>query len=132
MSATPKVKSFVIADQVFQQQSGKWCIIGVFDRIFSARFPARHPSLGLYLKLADAEGKYNVRMELQDATGRVVGRMAGLELTVQSRVAEPEVGLQTYNLILPKEGTYFIKLFFNDEPAQDIKLIASQPGQEDK
>jgi hypothetical protein len=126
--AVPEVKSFVIADQVFRQESGKWCIIGVFDRILSSQFPARHPSMGLWLKLADASGKYSVRLEFQDSTGRVLSRVAGLQLDVQDRMAEPEVGIQTQNLMLPSPGAYFVKLFFNDHLAKtDIQITAAYP-----
>lgn len=123
MAAVPEVKSFVIADQVFRQESGKWCIIGVFDRMLVPQFPARHPSLGLWLKLADAQGTYTLRLEFQDAHGRVLSRVGGLELEVRDRLAEPEIGIQTHNLPLSSPGTYFIKLFFNDQPAKaDIRM----------
>lgn len=124
MPHAPKVKSFVIADQVFQQSdSHKWCLIGVFDRIYSSRFPTRHPSLGIWLKLADAEGDYDIRLEIQDSSGRVLSSLSGLKLTVNDRLAEPEIGIQTHHLPLPAAGMYFIKLYFNERPAEsDIRI----------
>ena len=126
MKQTPTVKSFLIADQVFRQDNGKWCVIGVFEAIHSLRFPAMHPSLGLYLKLADASGTFDLGVEFHDGGGRCVARMGGVRLQVPDRLMEVGVGFQTHNLLIPAAGVYHFKLFFDGQPAegQDIRLDA--------
>lgn len=120
---TPKVNSFLIADHVFQQASGKWCLIGVFNQISLRRHPAYHPSLGLYLKLSDAEGEYDVRVELRSDSEECIATLGGIRMVVTDRLAEPQIGLQGNNLLIPKPGTYFLKVFFNDEPSEvEIRL----------
>lgn len=55
MPVKPEVISFIIADMVIQEKAtNKWSAVGIFDRVFSKNFPFVHPSLGLYIKLADA------------------------------------------------------------------------------
>ncbi len=126
-SRPPSLRSFLIADQVFQQASGKWCIIGVFDRIWATSFPARHPSLGLFIVLGDAVGAYDVKIEFRDSGDRVLNTIEGIKMEVQSPLATVNFGLQTSDLPLPSPGRYFFKLFFNGELAPtDIPLEASR------
>ncbi len=121
----PVVKAFMTADLVFRQASGKWCIIGVFDAINCRKFPARHQSLGLWMRLADLKGTYRLRVEYQDSLGRQLGVLPEMEITVSDPLEEPEIGIQTSGLILPEPGTYFLKPFFNDVPAEtDIRIRA--------
>ncbi len=127
MPETPHVKSFLIADSVFQQTSGKWCIIGVFGRIEAEAFPCVHPSLGLYVKLADARGTFEVTVEFQDSTGQVLARLTGLRVESKDPLAEPEFGVQVQQLPIPTAGAYFFKLYFDDRLCpDDIRLTARQ------
>jgi hypothetical protein len=121
------VKSFLIADLVFRQDNGKYCIIGIFDHISSRRFPVTHPSLGLFLTVADALGEYKVRVEFQDENGVCLERLQNLTMTSTDRHAEGAIGLQGKNLLIPRPGTYFLKVFFNEEEiAADIRLLAQE------
>ena len=120
----PSVKSFLIADSVFQQQSGKWCIIGAFNRIFALRFPVQHPSLGLFLRMADMTGEYDVQALFKDDQGRTLAQSPVFRLKPPNdRLAEVDFGVEVHNLLIPSEGTYFIQVLFNNEPAgNDIRL----------
>jgi hypothetical protein len=125
MQAAPVIKSFLIADSVFQTGDGKWCVIGVFEKIYSPRFPCMHYTLGVFMKLADAEGNYSVVVELHDSSDRCLARMSPLKLHVTDRTAELDFGIQTFGLFLPSPGVYFLKVFFNGEPAHpDIRFEA--------
>jgi len=111
---TPIVKAVLLADQVFRQEgNGKWCIIGEFDKILAPRFPARHPSLAVFLKITSAEGEYGVHIEIHDSSDRCVTRIGGLALDAKDRLATFGVGLQASNLVLPKAGAYRVRVFFD-------------------
>ncbi|MCK6479494.1 MAG: hypothetical protein HUU06_06640 [Planctomycetaceae bacterium] len=123
----PSVKSLVLADQVFRQaETGKLCIIGVFDKIFCSRFPTLHPSLGLFIRVEDAEGEYGVRIEFRDSADRVLGSFEGMTLQVNDRLACVSFGFQTEGLPLPGPGRYFFKLFFNDQATVDVPVDVQQ------
>lgn len=130
MQPKPVLKAYLIADQVFRQDSGKWCIIGVFDQLRTTSFPAIHPNLGIWMKLSDAQGEYRFRVELQDSSGRCLARLPEMGFKVEDRLKEPEIGFTTHGLLLPGPGTFFFKLFFNDEPAgSDIRFEAILIGE---
>jgi hypothetical protein len=85
--------------------------------------------MALYLKLSDACGEYKVRVEFQDDQGACLSKLQGITMTVGDRQADFGIGFQGYNLLLPKAGTYFLKVFFNDEQADiDIKFDAREKG----
>ena len=126
MPSLPTVKSFLIADSVFQQVGGKWCIVGVFDRIWGAKFPATHPSLGIYLELEDVpEGKHEIFMTFSDSENRQLAVSPKIHLTARNRLAKAGVGVQTHNLTIPAAGTYFIEIVFDGQSLpHDIRLEA--------
>ena len=89
-----------------------------------------HPSLGLYLKLTDAEGDYDIRVEFRDGNERCLANLEGVSIRVKDRLAEADLGLQGHNLLIPGPGTYFLKVFFNGEEATDapdIRLEINKP-----
>lgn len=123
----PLVKSFLLADSVFRQEAGKWCLIGIFNRIQAASFPTVHHSLGLYVELTDAEGEYDVVVEFWDAANQCLARFEGIHVEVADRLAGVQFGFQTYGLPLPSPGRYYFKLFFNGlEVRSDIPVIVEQ------
>ena len=125
MPTLPRIKSFLVADQVFRQDNGKWCVIGIFENILAPRYPTIHPSMGLYVKLADAHGSYDVRLEFKDSSGKCLAFFEGMQLEASDRLAEPGFGFQVHQLPIPKAGTYFINIFFNNQQAEtDIMVQA--------
>ncbi|MBT4731250.1 hypothetical protein HOB87_04715 [Candidatus Woesearchaeota archaeon] len=119
----PKIKSFLIADTVIQEQiTNKWSAIGIFDRIYASKFPIKHHSLSLYICLTDAEGDYNIRVEFCDAEGRKLALFEGITLNVPSRLQSVDFGIKTRDLPIPKAGKYFFDLYFNDQSAGSYQL----------
>jgi len=121
------VKSFLIADAVIQDRlTGKWSIIGVFDRVMAPSFPVVHPTVALYFRLSDAQGRYRLRVEFRDASDRRVGLFEGIEMDVKDPAQAIEVGLPTHMLPLEKPGKYQFQLFINDEFAASAELTVIQ------
>jgi len=122
MARVPGVSSFLIADQVFQQASGKWCVIGIFDRINVAAFPAIHHSLGLFVNLSDAQGTYDVKIQFCDSKDQTLAEFKDMRLEVKSVQSPATFGLQTMALPLPAPGRYFFKLYLNHDLLKDIPI----------
>ena len=122
---TPVIKAFLIADQVFQQVGGKWCITGVFTKIHTAGFPSRHPSLGVFVVVDDAEGDYDVRLEMRDHAQKLITKLEGFKVQIPSRKDQGEFGIQTHMLLIPKPGRYFLQLYFNDDQVSEAYFDAA-------
>jgi hypothetical protein len=116
MPPTPNVKAFLIADAVIQDRAtGKWSVVGIFDRIFAPQFPCVHPSLAMYVKLSDAVGRYRVRVEFRDGDDKVVSGFEGIDLEVKDQLQSVDFGIPTHGLPLEKPGRYQFQLYFNGE-----------------
>jgi hypothetical protein len=100
----------------------------VFDRLFSDRFPVVHPSLGIFLVLSDAQGKYDIRVEFRNAADQILSAMEGIRLEVPHRLVRVVFGVQTRLLPVPAPGNYFFKLFFNGVFTMDIPLRVDLVG----
>lgn len=121
MARPPVVKSFLIADTVIQDRlSGKWSIIGVFDRVMSGAFPVFHP-IALYLKLGDTEGRYKIKVELRDANDRQVALIEGNQIDVKAPIQTVELGLRMPPIPLERPGKYQFQLHVNGD------FVASAP-----
>lgn len=127
MTPKPEIITFLIADQVIQEKgTHKWSAIGIFDHIVTDKFPLVHASLGLYVKLTEAEGDYKIRIELTDAATNKLGVFEGINLKMESRLASFDFGIQTRHLHLPQPGKYHFDLYFNDQLCKSLPLIVSQ------
>lgn len=125
MSRIPEVKAFLIADQVIQEKAtNKWSVIGIFDRVAAPTFPTSRPTLGIYVKLADAHGTHRIALELRDGQDRVLNRIDGIEIAARETVTTIDFGLQTFNLPLPAPGRYHFVLHIDGEVAQMVPVEA--------
>ncbi len=125
----PKINSFLIADMVIQDKAtNKWSAIGIFDRIVSSNFPCIHPNLALYIRLSDAEGKYDIRVEFRDTEDRKLAVFEGMTLSISSRLHHPDLGIKTLHLPIPKPGRYYFDLYFNGELTESLPLEVEKIG----
>ncbi len=129
MAAIPYVRALLVADSVFQQaDTGKWCVIGAFDRIWANRYPIIHHSLGLFVVLGDAEGDLEVKFEFRNGQDQVLGIIGGVHLQIPHRLATITFGIQTNQLVVPAPGKYFFRIYFNGEQSpNDIPIDAVEP-----
>lgn len=127
MGRPPIVRSFLIADSVIQDRlTGKWSIIGVFDRVLAPSFPVIHPTVALYFRMSDAQGRYRIKVEFRDGSDRRVGLFEGIELEVKDAAQSVDLGLPTHMLRLEKPGKYQFQLYVNDEYAAAADLAVIQ------
>jgi hypothetical protein len=131
MAAPPAVKAFLIADAVIQDRlTRKWTVVNVFDQIFAPQFPAWHPSMALYVKLADARGRYAVRLEFRDAADAMLSKIEGITVEATGPSHTAEFGLTAQGLPLKEPGRYQFQLFLNDDYAAAVSLevVHVKPG----
>lgn len=68
--------------------------------------------------VGDAEGDYEIALEVRNSRDQVVTKLMGAaKLRVRTRKEQAEFGIQTHMLPIPKEDRYFFRLYFNGEPA---------------
>jgi hypothetical protein len=81
--------------------------------------------MGVFLTVANAEGEYAIKVEFQDKEGRCLATIDGVRLKAADKLKSVSFGVQTFGLLLPAPGTYFVKVYFNDQlAASDIRFEA--------
>lgn len=131
--STPKVKAFLICDQVIRSTDGKYSIIGVFRRVHAPTFPVFHARFGVYVMLGDMNGEYNFTIEFSDPTeGQVLAKAELRGVKHHKPLEDFETGINLPGLQFTKEGTFEVHLLCNDEllhvdTLQAIKVEAPPP-----
>ena len=126
----------LLADAATVDVSGKLNILGIFDRISVAEFPAHHPHLSLVLRLSATMGEaghHKMEIVLKDPDG---SRMMGMngDFSVGpgpalsgGQVRVPQV-LNIERLVFPKAGRYAFDVSLDGEHHVSISLFVHEIG----
>lgn len=140
-SLGPSVDVAMLADAV-QAVRGKLFILGGgWDTLWVARFPARHPSLAIGLRLrvpvSWAEDQLRLSVELQDADGKpVLPKSLSHDIRLPTSRQPPnttDFGLVrsfTFNnLVFRNEGSYSFVISVDAEPVSRLRFtVRARPG----
>jgi hypothetical protein len=111
---TPVVHAVLICDYTIRDgETGKVSVVGIFDRIFAADFPALHPGVFVYVNMADVEGEYTIGLELlrSDTMKRLGYGEQGVTYT--DRLAGAELVFDLRQLIFEEPGKYEFRVYAN-------------------
>lgn len=102
----------LLADCANVSRDGKLNIMGIFEQIFAAQFPAVHPSMQLVTRVEATPfetGTHAVRVAFSDADARELFAVPGTLAVPESRAGENVSVNQIFvfnGLILPAPGRY--------------------------
>jgi Family of unknown function (DUF6941) len=110
----------VLADYALIDQQGKLSVLGIFQHVWVAQFPAVHPRTHLVLRVRGRRteiGEHRIRIRFVDAEGK---ELIGGEGTVQfgeppAGVTEVEAGaVLVFDVPLATAGTYAFEITLGD------------------
>ena len=122
----------VACDYALIDQHGKLSVLGIFERIWVASFPAVHPRLHLVLRLKGRRteiGEHPIVIRLVDDGGREVLRGDG---SVQ--IGEPPAGVLeveagavlSFDVPLERPGTYTFEIAVDGSLEATVPITVSQ------
>jgi len=112
----PALNAILICDQAIREEgTGKVSLIGIFENIGARQFPSKHGLLCVYAKLTDAEGQYDVRLELIRLEDLMTIGQGHLTMSVEDRMAPIELVFQLGGLVFGRPGRYEFRLYANDK-----------------
>jgi hypothetical protein len=118
----PTVSFTIICDDVRQEVGGKVSLMGLFENIYAAKFPAIHPRLAILTEWSDGAGEFEVKTSLLSPDRKTVLRETGSKITlsgVNFRHRDVSVHL---NVEFKAPGTYWIENFLDDELVKSMPL----------
>lgn len=124
----------VLADAATIDGAGKLNILGIFDRIGAAEFPARHERMCLVFRInasIDEVGEHEVGIAIVSPSGDEVSRMDGmLRIGPQNgggSIRIPQV-VHLDGFVFPEPGSYSIDISLNGEIVESLDLFLSGAG----
>jgi hypothetical protein len=133
-----KVDILVAADYANVADGGKINIMGIFGKIYSSTFPARHAEMYLVAKISARPSEYGTKrqltVKLMDEDGKIEILNFSNEIVVPTNDKGETVQihqiLRLVDIVFPSAGTYqFSILIDNDEKASypiELELTPAQ------
>lgn len=122
----PNVVAMLICDQVISEQgTNKKSLIGVFEHFNWPTYPAVLPRLGIYARLADAEGSYDFKLRLVALTDETLLAEIGLRADIKDSAGYAELTLNIGNIPIPAPGKYELQLYLGDIYLHRITMRAN-------
>ncbi|OVE80767.1 hypothetical protein BVY04_05020 [bacterium M21] len=106
-----KVKLAVLADYANTTNDGKLNIMGIFGRIQSAKFPARHLQCHVVISCLtnefDLGKKFPYRVRMMDADGNTLMKLEGnVAVAANGPVRDVNLNLRLNEMMFPQPGDY--------------------------
>ncbi len=130
-----KLDFAVVCDYAIVDQYGKLSVMGIFQHIWVAQFPAVHPRLHLVVRLKGKRtevGEHRVRIRLTDTAGAEVLSGDGTVTLAEppAGVTEVEAGaILVFDVPFQHPGHYAFEITLDDELQASVPLtVAQSPG----
>ncbi|QQS59872.1 hypothetical protein IPN35_03315 [Candidatus Peregrinibacteria bacterium] len=121
-----------LCDLAFLSQEGKLNIIGIFENISSAVFPACHPKISLVMNVTLEKGEYPLLVRVvHEKNNEELAKISG-KISCQKT---GNVGIihEFQNLSFSKPGQYAVEIWINNEPAGEKgKIVFSVSASQKK
>lgn len=116
MNLKPLLKAILVCDMTISEEgTRKRTLVGLFDRIQCAHFPAAHPAMSVYVQFREIEGVHDFSLELVDLTdNRTLHRAAVPGFHVDGRSRDCELVFNLFSLRFEHPGLYEFRVFVED------------------
>lgn len=130
----PKVCAMLVCDHAHRDAAtGKFSLLGIFERIHVRQFPSTHGPLSVYLNLTNLNGSYGLTLlAMRGEDESPIAKIeTGQPLVVRDPLAHVEFAFGIPSLPVEKKGTIVFRLTANDRFVQDAVLwvVESKGGQ---
>ena len=118
----------VCCDAANVSREGKLNLLGIFNSIHAARFPAAHPHLALVLRVearVGEEGTHPLEIKLVDEDGQQLFDVNGQLQLQGARPGRPMTAqtiIDINNFQLPRAGTYAFEIFLAGKHARSVAI----------
>ncbi len=128
----PIFNAMLICDHAIREEgSGKISLIGIFEQIHVPSLPAGHASLSVYAKVTDAQGEYDLSLDLVRLEDLMVIGHGEAHATVANRLAPMEFLFNLAWLLFERAGEYEFRLSANGRyvASKSFRVILSNQPQ---
>ena len=118
----------ILCDYAFRDERQKLCVIGIFDRVFTAAVPSGLRQAAFVIKLVgDAKERVQVRIEIVRPSHEPLAQLQG-EVTLGDN-GTGEIQLAMNGLPLPDWGIYEFNIYADDVPVKTVGFAVAKTKQ---
>lgn len=129
---SPVPIALVVCDNVYREPSGKIALVGLFNRLFAAKLPARHPRLCVYASLTEIRPRTKLQLRIvHPETDAVVASIDGESSPNSDPMAVEDTVFFLSNLLFPQAGRYDIQLWGGGNLLSQRPFIVSRTRREE-
>ncbi len=124
----------VCCDAANVSREGKLNLLGIFNSIHAARFPATHPHLSLVLRVEARmgdEGTHPLEIKLVDEDGQQLFQVGGQLQLQGARPGRPmtaQTVMDINHIQFPRPGTFTFEVFLGGRHLRSVAIHAFQAG----
>ena len=116
MDIRPNLQFSVVCDDVRREDNGKFMLIGIFEAINAAEFPAKHHTLFVANRWCKGEGSFTQKIRIVNSKDKaVVFQTDDQAFQLQDIDTHHTIISRFNNLLFPDPGKYWVEIFLNNE-----------------
>jgi hypothetical protein len=125
----PDLLYSVLCDEVRREDNGKLMLLGLFEQIAVAQFPAQHPGCCVVNKWCNGDGEWIQHTRFVDEDDAVITEGDPVRFELDGMDSH-FTAVQIYSgLVLKKSGRIFVEILLNGELKQRYALrVLSTPA----
>lgn len=129
-SIKPALVHTILCDDVRQEVGGKFSLMGLFETIYAATFPAVHPRFAVVNEWSGGRGDFTAKIRLLTPDrGQVIAESSS-KISLYSETQRHRDITIRMNTTFKAPGTYWLEILINDEQAGLVPLHVQQVSQQ--
>jgi len=127
MDIRPNLQFSVVCDDVRREDNGKFMLIGIFEAINAAEFPAKHHTLFVANRWCKGEGEFTQKIRMIDAgTKKIVFQTDDQPFRLADIDTHHTIISRFNNLLFEAPGKYWVEIFLNNELVLNYPIMLKQ------
>lgn len=111
----PTLEWLHVCDYAFRDESGKLCLIGLFEALHSFRLPGFLPVYCVAIGLTDGQGEYAIGLQIHAPSGKTID-LALPPVTLKDRHAKARAVIRLASMRFEEFGRYTFRLAIDGVP----------------
>jgi hypothetical protein len=118
----PNLNFTLLCDDVRQETGGKISLMGIFENVYAARFPAVHPSLATVNEWSEGTGEFDVTLRILSPDRKTIIRETVRRLKLGDvRYKHRDISIHL-NLEFKEPGTYWVENYLDGLLVNSVPL----------
>ena len=131
MEIKPNLQFSILCDDVKREDNGKLMLIGLFESIRAAKFPAVHPSLFIVNRWCKGEGTHRQRTRIVNSKDKVaVFQTDDQPFELRDIDGQHTLISKVNNLKFPEPGKYWIEVLLDGELVLNYPIMLREEKSE--